>query len=245
MNNKNLKWEIVGKLKNLRTKKLKNKEIVDILFENRGIKTKKEKTKFFKPIQPKDLGIKELGISDESLKKAIRRIKKAINDKEEIIIYGDYDADGICATAILWECLYKLTKNVTPYIPDRFEEGYGANAESIGNLKSQFPNFKLLITVDNGIVANKAVDKANELGIDVIVTDHHQQGKNLPKAHSIVHTDKISGSGIAWIFAREIKKRLWTTDYGLQQGLDICAIGTIADQLPLIGPNRSFAKYGL
>src|SRR3989344_5552843 len=215
MKSKDIKWEILKKIPNPKSKFQMN-EIINLLLDSRGIKTKKEKTEFFKPTQPKDLGIKELGISDESLKKAIRRIKKAINDEEEIIIYGDYDADGICATAILWECLYKLTKNVTPYIPDRFEEGYGANAESIGNLKSQFQNFKLLITVDNGIVANEAVDKANELGIDVIVTDHHQQGKKLPKAHSIIHTDKISGSGIAWILAREILSKLRAASFQLQ-----------------------------
>src|SRR3989344_8570957 len=206
MNNKELEWEILDKNGIKGTTGIKR--IIDILLNNRGVKTKKEKSEFFKPTKPQDLGIKELGISDESLKKAIERIKKAIKKDEEMVIYGDYDADGICATAILWETLYSLTKNVKPYIPNRFEEGYGINAKSIENIKVQNERLKIIITVDNGIVANDAVDKANELGIDVIITDHHQPGKKLPKAYSIVHTDKISGSGVAWILSREIAREL-------------------------------------
>ena len=267
MNNKDLRWEILNKIPNPKSK-FKINEIINVLLENRGIKTKKKKEEFFYPTIPQKVSLVTLNINKNALQKAIRRIEKAISKKEQIIIYGDYDADGICATAILWECLYSLTKNVIPYIPNRFDEGYGANAESIGKLKSQFPNFKLLITVDNGIVANEAIDKANELGIDVIITDHHQprtaltssrglhprvggasmrgkKGYDLPKAYSIIHTDKISGSGIAWILTREILSKLPATSYQLQDSLELAAIGTIADQLPLLGPNRSFAKYGL
>ncbi|KKQ52487.1 single-stranded-DNA-specific exonuclease RecJ [Candidatus Woesebacteria bacterium RIFCSPHIGHO2_01_FULL_39_17] len=243
MNNKELEWEILDKKGIKGTTGIKR--IIDILLNNRGVKTKKEKSEFFKPTKPQDLGIKELGISDESLKKAIERIKKAIKKDEEMVIYGDYDADGICATAILWETLYSLTKNVKPYIPNRFEEGYGINAKSIENIKVQNPNVKLIMTVDNGIVANKAVDAAYKLGIDVIISDHHQIGRKLPKAYSIIHTDKISGSGIAWILSRELNKKLITNHQSLITNLELAAIGTIADQLPIIGPNRSFAKYGL
>ena len=246
MNDKNLKWEIVGKLKNLRIKELKNKDVVDILLENRGLKTEIQKRKFFNPTPPEKIAVKSLSISEKELSKAIKRIKEAIKKDEEIIIYGDYDADGICATAILWECLYSLTKTVYPYIPSRFDEGYGINAESVEKLKnSKHPNLQLIITVDNGIVASNAIDIANKLGIDVIVTDHHQPGKKLPKAFSIIHTDKISGSGIAWILAREVLAKLPATSYQLQSSLELAVIGTIADQLPLLGPNRSFAKYGL
>src|SRR3989344_2447344 len=246
MVNKDLRWEILKKIQNPESKFQIN-EIINILLENRGLKTKSQKEEFFNPIHPGKITVKSLNLDQKQLDKAIKRVKNAIKNKEQIIIYGDYDADGICATAVLWECLYSLTKNVIPYIPNRFDEGYGANAGSIGNLKSQFPNFKLLITVDNGIVANDAVDKANKLGIDVIITDHHQKGKKLPKAYSIIHTDKISGAGVAWILAREIIKKIPNPKSQILIGnsLELAAMGTIADQLPLLGPNRSFAKYGL
>ncbi|OGM20311.1 single-stranded-DNA-specific exonuclease RecJ [Candidatus Woesebacteria bacterium RIFCSPHIGHO2_01_FULL_38_9] len=251
MKNNSLKWEVLHKSP---VTSHKSPEIIDILLENRGLNTKKQKDEFFNPTDPKKIELKELGISDKSLKKAIKRIKKAIDKDEHMIIYGDYDADGVCATAILWECLYSLTKNVQPYIPDRFTEGYGMNADTISKLKSENSKLRLIVTVDNGIVANEAIDCANELGIDVIVADHHLEGKKLPKAHSIIHTTKICGSAIAWIFSREINKKLITSHtLGLSSGrrqspvtnLELAAIGTIADQMPLLGPNRSFAKHGL
>ena len=218
---------------------------MDILLKNRGIKTKNEKEEFFNPVHPEKISVKSLNLDQKEINNTLKRIKDAIKNKEQIIIFGDYDADGICATAILWECLYSFSKNVSPYIPSRFEEGYGANVKSIEKLKIENKKLKIIITVDNGIVANEAVNKANELGIDVIITDHHQVGNKLPKAYSIIHTDKISGSGIAWILARELRKKL-ATGYRLPDtGLELCAIGTISDQLPLVGPNRSFAKYGL
>lgn len=244
MRNNSYRWEILSKTKDQK-QMTKSQDIVDILLRNRGIKSRKEKDEFINPTPPEKLTLKSLSISEKEIEKAIKRIEKAIKNSEEIIIYGDYDADGVCATAILWECLYSLTKNVKPYIPSRFEEGYGLNAESIQELKTKNEKLKVIITVDNGISANEAVDKANELGIDVIITDHHQKGKKLPQAHSVIHTDKICGSGVTWVFSREVLTQLPTAGYQLQRSLDLAAIGTISDQMPLIGPNRSFAKYGL
>lgn len=211
--------------------------ILDVLLENRGLKSKKEKEDFFSPQEPNKISLKEFGISESEVKKAITRIKTAIKKKEKIIVYGDYDADGVCATAILWECLYSLKANVLPYIPERFSEGYGLNIESIKKLKEEDPELKLIITVDNGIVANDAVTEAKKLGVDVIITDHHEIGKKKPNALAVVHTTKIGGAGVSWVFAREISKK--------GDGLELCAIGTIADQIPLLGPNRSLVKYGL
>ncbi len=96
-------------------------------------------------------------------------------------------------------------------------------------------------------MANKAVSKANKLGIDVIITDHHKKGKTIPKAFALIHTTKIGGAAVAWIFAREIRKKLRISEskFEIGDGLDLAAIGTIADQIPLLGPNRSFVKYGL
>jgi len=233
MTNQGKRWELLSKLKTRN-----EKQIVTELLKNRGIETNKEREEFFKPTAPTKVSLKSLGIKESEVKKAIRRIKKAKKNKEKVIIYGDYDADGICATAILWETLYSLGLNVLPYIPERFSEGYGLNVESIKKLKEKDPDLKLIITVDHGIVADKKVDVASSLGIDIIITDHHQKGKTIPKAFAIIHTDKISGSGVSWILSREISKNV-------EDKLELAAIGTIADQLPLIGPNRSIAKYGL
>lgn len=235
------KWKVLS------SNKPKNvEEIIDTLSKNRNLVSAKEKREFFNPTHPDKLDLRTLGISEGSVKRAISRIKKAVKDKERIIVYGDYDADGICATAILWETLYALDKKTLPYIPERFSEGYGLNAKSIQKLKTQNPKLKLIISVDNGIVAHSAVMAASKLGIDVIVTDHHQKGKVIPKARSIIHTDKISGSAISWIFSRELRKKLPIGTLNLMgDGLELAAMGTIADQLPLIGANRSFALFGL
>jgi single-stranded-DNA-specific exonuclease len=233
--NNSKRWEILDKAHGR-----KHKGIVDVLLENRGIKTKKDKKEFLEPILPENLSLKELGISNKAVKQAIDRIKKALKTKEKVIVYGDYDADGICGTAILWECLYSLGLSVLPHIPERFSEGYGLNLESLKKLKEEDPGLGLVITVDHGIVANEKVDVARELGLDVIITDHHQPGKSKPKAQAIIHTTQISGSAVAWILARELRKKSQ-----VNIGLELVAIGTISDQLPLIGSNRSFAKYGL
>ena len=225
-----MKWEVLSE------SMIGKAGITGILLKNRGINTLKEKNEFFKPIRPEKLSLKALGISKLEINKAIKRIKEAKRKKEKVIVYGDYDADGICATAILWECLYKLGLNVLPYIPERFSEGYGLNIESLKKLKEKDPDLKLILTVDHGIVADKKIDVACELGIDTIITDHHEKGKTTPKAYAIVHTTKISGSAVAWILARE---------FDSTGGLDLAALGTISDQLSLIGPNRSIAKYGL
>lgn len=223
-----MKWEVLAKSR--------SKNIINILLKNRGIKSEKEKKEFFNPARPEKLSLKELEISQTQVKKAIKRIKEAGRKKEKVIVYGDYDADGICATAILWECLYSMGLNVLPYIPERFSEGYGLNIESVMRLKEKDPDLGLILTVDHGIVADKKVDVAKELGIDVIITDHHEKGKTAPKAYATIHTTKISGSAIAWILSKEL---------GSSSGLELAALGTISDQLSLIGSNRSIAKYGL
>ena len=241
-----MKWEIKGKLKSPKSK-IKTDDIVEVLLKNRDLKTKKQKDEFFKPKHPDKLTLKELGIKAKEVKKAIGRIKKAKDKNEKVIVFGDYDTDGVCATAILWECLYVLEIDVLPFIPERVSEGYGIKPETIKKLKEKHKDLSLIITVDNGIVANKAVNAANKLGIDVIISDHHEPGKTLPKAHAIVHTIKISGSGVSWILAREIRKAFKIKDSKLKNGngLELSAVGTIADILPLTGPNRSIAKFGL
>jgi single-stranded-DNA-specific exonuclease len=241
-----IKWEILSE-KKVKEPKKSVEDIINVLLKNRGLRVKTEADEFFNPKHPNDIDIKKLGIRNAELKKAIKRIKKALKENENICVYGDYDADGVCATAICWESLYSVYKNVSPFIPSRFDEGYGLNAESVKKIAKDDPNLKLIITVDNGIVSHDGVKKANELGIDVIITDHHQKQKKLPKALAVIHTDKLSGSGVAWIFAKEVLKKIGKdrTDLIAENTLELAAIGTIADQLPLIGACRSIAKYGL
>lgn len=233
MNNVSRRWEVLSEN---RDRKLDLKDIKRILLTNRGIKVSEEK-EFFDPPHPEKLSLKSLGISEAQVKKAIERINKAKKTGEMVIVYGDYDADGICATGILWEKLHSLSFNVLPHIPERFSEGYGLNSKSLKKLKIEHPELGLIITVDHGIVASKQVEEAKKMGIDVVITDHHEPGKRPPKALATIHTTQIGGAGIAWILSREIKPS--------SEGLELAAIGTIADQLPLVGPNRSFAKHGL
>ena len=221
-------WEVINKGR--------SEDIISSLLVSRGITSEKDKKEFFNPTDPERIKIADVGISMVEVKKAVKRIKEAVKKNEKIIVYGDYDADGVCATAIMWEALYKIHKNTLPYIPERFSEGYGLNVDSIKKLKAEDSNLKLIITVDNGIVAAKAVEAANKLGIDVVITDHHQPEKKKPKAFATVHTTEIGGAAVAWFFAREIAEI---------NSLELAAIGTIADQIPLKGANRSIVKHGL
>ena len=225
-----MKWELLNN-------RLENSAegIVKLLLKNRNIKTKQEIDNFINPKDPEKNKFKDLGISDTIVKKVIKRLDSAKKNKEKIIIYGDYDADGVCATAILWEAMYKLGFDVMPFIPNRFEDGYGLKVESVKRLKDQDEKLSLIITVDNGIVANDAIKKANKLGIDVIVVDHHTKGK-LTSSSFTLHSTLVCGSALAWFLAREL---------GEKKGLDLVALGTIADQMPLLGINRSLVKFGL
>lgn len=237
-----MKWELLNQAKISDLNKLQ-----DILLENRGMKSKKDKEEFLNPPNPSKIGIKELRIRDESVKKIIKRIKKAKKDGEFVIIYGDYDADGITATAILWETLHELGLEVLPFIPDRFEDGYGIKSESVDKLKNKFPKLSLIITVDNGIVAYDGIKKAKGLEIDTIVIDHHQKGSLKPSTNYLLHTTSVCGSALTWIFCKELVKsfRIQDLESKIQERLSLAAIGTIADQVLLVGINRSIVKFGL
>ncbi|MBI2268114.1 MAG: single-stranded-DNA-specific exonuclease RecJ [Candidatus Blackburnbacteria bacterium] len=179
-------------------------KVISTLLVNRGVVTKKQREEFFNPPHPTKITFRQVGIDKKQVARAVARVKKAIDEKEKIIVYGDYDVDGICAAAILWETLKSLGADVLPYIPSRFTEGYGLNIESIQKLKEEDPAIGLIITVDNGIVAHEKIDFAKGLGVDVVITDHHQPAETLPSAHAIVHTTQVSGSAVAWFFACEL-----------------------------------------
>lgn len=220
-----------------------SKDLIQVLLKNRGIKGKKEIDDFLNP-KLNELSIKNSGIDSKSLEKSYQRIKKAIENKEQIVVYGDYDVDGITGTAILWETLNGLGAIVMPYIPHRIDEGYGLSEIGITNLLKEYKKTSLIITVDNGIVATDSVDFANKKNIDVIITDHHLPGKLLPKAYSIIHTTKVCGAAVGWFLGRFISQKL-NFEENPKRHLELVALATVADLMPLTGLNRVFVKFGL
>ena len=260
------KWETINKLK-IQNLKFKIDDVIALLLENRGLKTKKEIEEFLHPDLAK-VTPKSVEIDAKQLEKALKRISEAINKKEQIIVFGDYDVDGITASAILWETLHELSANCLPYIPDRKTEGYGLSLNALQNEELTAKKPKLIITVDNGIVANEAVAFANKQGIDVIITDHHVPSENLPDAYAIVHTTKLCGAGVAYLLSKEIRNIVIPAKAGIQDSngsriksgmtlheenagdfedihLELAALGTVADLVPLTGANRAIVTEGL
>jgi single-stranded-DNA-specific exonuclease len=230
------KWQIPESI-SARDRSTDAAEIIGILLKNRGLKTKKEITVFITPPDPDSLTPADVGIDPKSYKQAIARIKQAIAKKESIVVYADYDADGITAGAVMWDAVHSQGGNIMPYIPSRAEEGYGLSQKGIDAVCAQY-HPTLLITVDHGITAHEKVEYAKSLGMDVIVSDHHVKPDTLPDCIT-VHTTMLSGSGISWFIARGL------TENKHDELLTLATIGTIADMVPLTGPNRSIAKYGL
>lgn len=180
------------------------------------------------------------------MQKAVDRINEAIENEEKILVYGDYDADGITSTVLLVETLISMGANVSSYIPNRFEEGYGPNKEAFTKIIDS--GITLIITVDNGIAGVEEIDLANELGCDVIVTDHHKIQDTIPNAYAIIHPEhpegnypfkKLAGVGVAFKLAHALLEIF--PDFLL----DLVAIGTIADMVSITDENRIFVKQGL
>lgn len=187
---------------------------------------------------------------------AVDRIFKAITNKEKVTIYADYDCDGIPAAVILFD-LFKLTKSenlLTIYIPDRHNEGYGMTKKGISSLKEK--GVSLIITVDLGITAIEEVSYANEIGIDVIVTDHHNCLSEYPRATAVIHPENgeyenkyLCGAGVAFMLTRAFIEK-YGRDFEIKDGsekwlLDLVAFATLSDMVPLIGENRLLVQYGL
>lgn len=236
--------------KTWRVAKRTDKDILKQLFINRNLKTKREQEEFLHPPQPTLASIlSQSQISRRSLEKAMKRIIRAINSKEKIVIYGDYDADGITGTTILWETIYHLGGRSLPYIPSRKLEGYGLNKEAVRKLASE--KVGLIITVDCGITAIEEVEAANSLHLDVIVTDHHQQKKKMPSAYAVIYDETLVGVSLAWLLAMAVKKGYEENNQERkkqvvpEKDLDLIAVGTIADLQPLLGKNRALVKWGL
>lgn len=188
----------------------------------------------------------------KDMEKLVDRIDRAIKNNEKICIYGDYDVDGITSITIMYQFLTKLGADVMYYLPDRLIEGYGINNNALDEIKSK--GVGLVITVDCGITAIAEVEHAKEIGLDICITDHHECGEIIPDAIAIVNPKRkdssysfrlLAGVGVAFktITAVSIKYNLPKEEY--LRFIDIVAIGTISDIVPLIGENRIISKYGL
>ena len=191
-------------------------------------------------------------------KEASERLWTAIKKNENILIHGDFDVDGITASAVLAWTLAQNGANVNVFIPLRLDTGYGFTPDSLDRALALY-KCDVLVTVDCGITSNDAVEKANSLGIDTIITDHHMQGAELPNASTIINTKLhpdlsdlhcLAGVGVSFKLAHALIK------YGLENGLiynridlrevlDLVALGTVADIVPLVGENRILTKFGL
>ena len=175
----------------------------------------------------------------------LERIHEAIENHEKICIYGDYDCDGILATTILVQAFLELGVEVGYHIPKRFDDGYGLNVKRVEQMAQK--GYSLIITVDNGVKAFDAVERANELGVDVIITDHHQFDNDLPDACTFIHTKlspdypfkEISGGFVAYKLASALLGRQDKYLYCL------AAITTVSDMMPLLDENRSLVKKAL
>lgn len=187
------------------------------------------------------------------MNEAIERIKKAIDNKEKITIYGDYDVDGITSVSILYKFFKDLNVETDIYIPNRITEGYGLNENAIRTIFERGTN--LIITVDCGITAIDEVKLATELKMDVIVTDHHEPGEDIPEdAIAVIDCKRkdnqypfreLAGCGVAFKLTQALSKKLQIDEKFYLKNLDLACIGTISDIVPLVDENRTIAKLGL
>ncbi len=211
-----------------------SQELIDVLLRNRQI----DDTKLFlRPPGPDQIKASDVNIDPAQLKKAVKRLKQAIDNQEKVVIYGDYDADGIIAASIVWLTLNHLGLTAIPFIPDREKHGYGLAVDALAEIQQEHDP-DLILTVDNGIVAFEALEWAKKQDLEVIVTDHHQPKKKLPPVSALVHSTEVCGAGVAWFLMRQL-----AADYALSL-IDLLAIATITDQMPLTGINRAFVKHG-
>lgn len=216
------------------------KELEETLLKNRSIK---DTDGFFKGVSPFKISLKELGIEQKELLKIKKRLSKAKTHNEKIIVFGDYDADGISATAVLWQALHAQDYQILSFIPNRLKHGYGLSVKALEDLLKQHPDICLIITVDNGIVAHSALKFLKEKKIDAIISDHHQSDEKKIDALAVFHSSKVCGCAVAWFLARELsdeKNKTLLTDL-----LALVAIATVTDLMPLLSLNRSLLMYGL
>lgn len=236
-----LKSKATWNLEESVTNNLTTTSIIDRLFHERGIYSKEEQKQFLYPKLEDVQNPKYLG----DMQKVKERIFQAIDNEEKVMVYGDYDADGVTSTALLVSALRELGVDCDYYIPNRFLEGYGLHKEALESFYSA--GVSLVITVDNGIANVVEADYAKRLGLDLIITDHHEVQNEIPDAYAIIHPilaetysfKKLAGVGVAFQFAHYLLGEMPT------HLLELVAIGTIADLVPLVSENRIFVYHGL
>jgi single-stranded-DNA-specific exonuclease len=247
-----LKWELVPPadpaLVNQLASELSLPPVAAQILAGRGLDTKAKAEEFLYPSLSHLLDPFSLPDMD----RGVDRVMQALRDKEKIMIFGDYDVDGITSTSLLFLVLNKLGGEVTYYLPNRLIEGYGLSEEGI--LEAQRRGVSLIITVDCGITAVEEIAFAKNKGIDTIITDHHEPKEILPQASAIINPKTIpggysggelSGVGVAFKLTQAIYRRLGQDESELEDHLDLVALGTAADIVPLVGENRIFTKFGM
>lgn len=225
------------------------KIIADIL-SSRGIETESEQIDF---LNPDYKALKHDPFLLPDMRAAVLRIQQAKSNNEKVTIYGDYDIDGMTATVILWQSLGEFGLDVETYTPDRFSEGYGLNIDAIEKIASN--GTKLIITVDNGTLSFAEIARAKELGVDVIVTDHHQPHETLPDAVAVLNpkrTDSeypfndLAGCGVAFKLVQACQTEMDGLPDGQEKWLlDLVALGTVCDIVGLIDENRANVRWGI
>ena len=184
--------------------------------------------------------------------RAVDRVVEALKGNQQIMVYGDYDVDGITSTALIFLVLNRLGANISYYLPNRLVEGYGISEDGLREAEKR--NIDLLITVDCGITAVEEFTIAKKMGIDCIITDHHEPSDRIPDVHAIVNAKldgpdnpgfELSAVGVAYKLAQALYRRLGQDESELEQHLDLVAMGTAADIVPMVGENRILTKFGL
>ena len=222
-------------------------EFICTLLLQRNIDSLESAQKYFRP------NLNELHdpFLMKDMDKTVDRLIQAIDSSEKIMILGDYDVDGTTSVSMLYDYFIKKTLEPIYYIPDRYKEGYGVSAESIAFAADQ--KVSLILTIDCGIKANDQIESANTKGIDVIICDHHIPDDSIPKAYSIINPNQkncnypfkgLCGCGIGFKLISAIEKKLEGPEE-VNQYLDLVAIATIADQMPMINENRTIVYHGL
>lgn len=246
----NKKWEVYEVNQEV-IKKIEEYQISPLLaniLANRNI-TSKEKIELF--LNPKRNDFHDPFLMPD-MECAVNRILKAIEDKEKTIIYGDYDVDGITSITVLKQFLKERGLEVGEYTPNRLSEGYGLNKAAVQSIYEQ--GYHLIITVDCGISGIEEIDYANSLGMEVIVTDHHEPGDSLPNALAVVDAkrkdnqypfNQLAGVGVVFKLIQAISMKLNLEEKEYLKYLDIVCVGTISDIVPLMDENRVIAKLGL